>query len=130
VGNDHCPGVYRPVFLFFADWFPIYLVAEGISPKNGLIAVWTPFIAADLGNFFGGGMSRYLIKRGCPVGAARIALVIFGGIGITLPMPTVYRQSVDYDATVQTRNILLRVVHDDRQRAALRPFGQRVPSPP
>jgi len=79
-----------PVYFFIADWFPIYLVAKGISLKSGLIAVWIPFLAADLGNFFGGGMSGYLIKRGWSVGNARKALVVFGGIGVTLLIPTIF----------------------------------------
>jgi ACS family hexuronate transporter-like MFS transporter len=78
-----------PVFFFIADWFPIYLVAKGIELKSGLIAIWIPFIAADLGNFFGGGMSGLLIRHGWPLGKARKALVIFGGIGVTLLIPTV-----------------------------------------
>ena len=40
-----------PVWFFVTDWFPIYLVAKGIELRSGLIAVWIPFIAADLGNF-------------------------------------------------------------------------------
>jgi ACS family hexuronate transporter-like MFS transporter len=40
---------------FVADWFPIYLVAKGFSLKR-LIAVWIPFIAADLGNFSAGAL--------------------------------------------------------------------------
>ena len=79
-----------PVFFFVADWFPIYLVAKGIELKSGLIAVWVPFIAADLGNFFGGGVSGYLIKRGWSIGAARKAIVIFGGIGVTALIPTIF----------------------------------------
>jgi len=78
-----------PVWFFVTDWFPIYLVAKGISLQSGLIAVWVPFIAADLGNFFGGGASGYLIKRGCTVGAARKALVIFGALGVLLLIPTI-----------------------------------------
>ena len=79
-----------PVFFFIADWFPIYLVAKGIPLKSGLIAVWIPFLAADLGNFFGGGMSGYLIKRGWSVGNARKALAVFGGLGVTLLIPTIF----------------------------------------
>jgi ACS family hexuronate transporter-like MFS transporter len=79
-----------PVWFFIADWFPIYLVAKGISLKSGLIAVWIPFIAADLGNFFGGGVSGYLIKRGWSLGNARKAVVVFGGIGVMLLIPTVF----------------------------------------
>lgn len=78
-----------PVWFFVTDWFPIYLVAKGIELRSGLLAVWVPFIAADLGNFFGGGMSGYLIRRGWSLGAARKAVVIFGGIGVTLLIPTV-----------------------------------------
>jgi len=78
-----------PVWFFVTDWFPIYLVAKGIELRSGLIAVWIPFLAADAGNFFGGGMSGYLIKRGWRLGAARKALVVLGGIGVTLLIPTV-----------------------------------------
>jgi len=79
-----------PIFFFIADWFPIYLVAKGISLKSGLIAVWIPFIAADLGNFFGGAVSGYLIKRGWSVGASRKSMVILGGFGVMLLIPTVF----------------------------------------
>jgi len=79
-----------PVFFFVTEWFPIYLVAKGIDLKNGLIAVWIPFIAADLGSFFGGYVSGYLIKRGWSLGAARKALIVFGGIGMTMLIPTIF----------------------------------------
>jgi len=79
-----------PVFFFIADWFPIYLVAKGISLKTGLFAVWIPFVGADLGNFFGGWMSGHLVKHGWPLGRARKALVVFGGIGVTLLIPTIF----------------------------------------
>jgi len=78
-----------PVWFFVTDWFPIYLVAKGIELRSGLIAIWIPFLSADLGNFFGGWISGYLIKRGWPLGRARKAVVVFGGIGVTLLIPTV-----------------------------------------
>jgi len=79
-----------PVWFFVADWFPIYLVAKGFSLKSGILAVWVPFISADLGNFFGGIASGWLIKRGWSLGAARKALVIFGGFGVLLLIPTIF----------------------------------------
>jgi len=82
-------GLTDPVWFFVTDWFPIYLVAKGISLKSGLLAVWVPFLAADLGNFFGGGVSGYLIRRGWSLGAARKALVVFGGVGVLLLIPTI-----------------------------------------
>ena len=83
-------GLTDPVWFFVTDWFPIYLVAKGIPLKSGLIAVWIPFLAADLGNFFGGGVSGYLIRRGWSLGAARKAMVVFGGTGVMLLIPTIY----------------------------------------
>ncbi len=83
-----------PVWFFVTDWFPIYLVAKGIELKTGLIAVWVPFIAADLGNFFGGAVSGYLVKRGWSLGAARKSMVIFGGIGVTMLVPTVFTRNL------------------------------------
>src|SRR5712692_3478733 len=79
-----------PVWFFVTDWFPIYLVAKGIPLKDSLFAIWIPFVAADLGNFFGGGVSGYLIKRGWSVGNARKAVVIFGALGMTLLIPTIF----------------------------------------
>ena len=83
-----------PVWFFVADWFPIYLVAKGINLRNSLFAIWVPFIAADLGNFFGGAASGYLIKRGWRLGRARKALVVFGGIGVTLLIPTILTRNL------------------------------------
>jgi len=79
-----------PVWFFVTDWFPIYLVAKGIDLRSGLLAVWVPFIAADLGNFIGGGVSGFLIKKGWSLGGARKAVVVFGGVGVTLLIPTIF----------------------------------------
>jgi ACS family hexuronate transporter-like MFS transporter len=83
-----------PVWFFITDWFAIYLVSKGINPEQGLLAFWIPFVAADLGNFFGGGVSSWLIKRGWTVISARKAVVIFGGLGMTLLIPTVFTSSL------------------------------------
>jgi ACS family hexuronate transporter-like MFS transporter len=89
-------GLTDPVWFFITDWFPIYLVAKGISLKSGLIAVWIPFLATDLGNFFGGVASGYLIRRGWQLGAARKALVVFGGIGVLFLIPTIYTVNLNF----------------------------------
>ena len=85
-----CRSFADPVFFFIADWFPIYLVAKGISLKTGLIAIWIPFVGADLGNFFSGWMSGQLIRRGWSVGKARKAIVVFGAFGMTLLIATIF----------------------------------------
>ncbi len=83
-----------PVWFFITDWFAIYLVSKGINPETGLLAFWIPFVAADLGNFFGGGMSSWLIRRGWPVIKARKAVIVFGGLGMTLLIPTIFTSSL------------------------------------
>jgi MFS transporter, ACS family, hexuronate transporter len=83
-----------PVWFFIADWFMIFLVSKGFSPEDTLVAFWIPFVAADLGNFAGGGFSSYLIKRGWPVGRARKAVVAFGAIGMTMLVPTAFVSSL------------------------------------
>ncbi len=79
-----------PVWFFIADWFMIFLVSKGFSPENTLLAFWIPFVACDLGNFAGGGMSSWLIKKGWSVGKARKAVVVFGAIGMTMLIPAVF----------------------------------------
>jgi ACS family hexuronate transporter-like MFS transporter len=83
-----------PVWFFIADWFMIFLVSRGFSPEDTLVAFWIPFVAADLGNFAGGGFSSYLIKRGWPVGRARKAVVAFGAIGMLMLIPTVFMSNL------------------------------------
>jgi ACS family hexuronate transporter-like MFS transporter len=87
-----------PVFFFITEWFPIYLAAKGIQLKSGLIAVWIPFIAADAGSFFAGWVSGLLIQRGWALGAARKALVIFGGLGMTMLIPTIFTTNIYFIA--------------------------------
>jgi MFS transporter, ACS family, hexuronate transporter len=82
-----------PVWFFITDWFAIYLVAKGYRLEESLLAFWVPFLAADLGNFAGGGVSSWLIKRGWGVGNARKLVVLVSGLGMTLLIPTVFTSS-------------------------------------
>jgi len=83
-----------PVWFFITDWFAIYLGSRGFNPETTLLAFWIPFVAADLGNFFGGGWSSWLINRGWSVGWARKAVVIFGGIGVTALIPATFASNL------------------------------------
>jgi ACS family hexuronate transporter-like MFS transporter len=71
-----------PVWFFVTDWFAILLVSKGYSPQDNLLAFWIPFLAADVGNFAGGGLSSYLIRRGCPVIRSRKLVCILGAVGM------------------------------------------------
>ena len=79
-----------PVWFFITDWFAIYLVSKGFRLEESLLAFWVPFLAADVGNFAGGGLSSYLINRGWSVGAARKLVIAISGLGMTLLIPTVF----------------------------------------
>jgi len=68
-GTIVAKGLTDPGWFCVTDWFPIYLVAKGIPLKSSLVLVWVPFIASDLGNFFGGrlrlsGQARLIAWRG------------------------------------------------------------------
>jgi len=67
-----------PVWWFYVFWLPEYLKRDRdfSLAMIGLFA-WIPFLGADLGNFAGGWLSGFLIRRGWPVVRARKA-VMFG----------------------------------------------------
>jgi MFS transporter, ACS family, hexuronate transporter len=73
-----------PVWFFITDWFAIYLVSKGIQFEQGVLAFWIPFVAADAGNFLGGGASSWLVRRGWPAVRARKAIIVVGGIGMAM----------------------------------------------
>jgi ACS family hexuronate transporter-like MFS transporter len=85
-----------PVWFFITDWFAIFLVARGFRLESSLLAFWVPFVAADLGNFFGGGLSSFLIARGWAVGAARRFVVVICAVGMTLLIPAVVLTSLPW----------------------------------
>jgi ACS family hexuronate transporter-like MFS transporter len=83
-------GLTDPVWFMIADWFAIYLDSKGFSLAETAAGFWVPFLAADLGNFFGGGLSSHLIRRGWPVGRARKALVAGGAFGVLALVPAAF----------------------------------------
>jgi len=82
-----------PVWFMIADWFAIYLVSRGYKLEETAAGFWVPFLAADLGNFFGGGFSSWLIRRGWPVGRARKTLIVAGGFGVLALVPAAFATS-------------------------------------
>ena len=76
-----------PVWFMVTDWFAVFLVTRGFALENTLAGFWVPFIAADLGNFVGGGVSSALIARGWSVGRARKTLLAAGCAGVLALAP-------------------------------------------
>jgi len=83
-----------PVWFFVADWFAVFLVAKGFRMEDSALGFWVPFLAADFGNFAGGGASSWLIRRGWPVMRARKLIVILGGAGMTMLIPAAFSSSL------------------------------------
>ena len=83
-----------PVWFFITDWFAIFLVSRGFKVEDSLLAFWVPFVAADLGNFAGCGLSSVLIARGWRVGTARKLVIVLGALGMLLLIPAIYVSSL------------------------------------
>src|SRR5207248_3431387 len=79
-----------PYWFLIAEWFGIYLVSKGFKAEDSVLVFWVPFLAGDLGNFFGGGLSSYWIKRGWSVGKARRAVFWVFGPSMLLLIPAAF----------------------------------------
>lgn len=87
-------GLTDPVWFFITDWFAIYLTSRGFRLEQSLLAFWIPFLCADLGNYAGGAASSWLVHCGWPVGRARKAIVVPGGLGVLFLIPAAYSSSL------------------------------------
>jgi ACS family hexuronate transporter-like MFS transporter len=68
----------EPVWWFYLFWLPTYLVQErGFSFVKMGFAAMIPYITADLGCLFGGGMSSLLMRWGWSVNRARKTVMVF-----------------------------------------------------
>ena len=79
-----------PYWFLIADWFAIYLSSKGFQLEQSVLGFWAPFLAGDLGNFFGGGLSSYWISRGWPVGKARRTVLAIFGPSMLLLIPAAF----------------------------------------
>jgi ACS family hexuronate transporter-like MFS transporter len=86
-------GLTDPVWFMIADWFAIYLVSKGYSLEQTAAGYWVPFLASGLGNFFGGGFSGRLIRRGWSVGRARRLVIAGGALGVLALVPAAFASS-------------------------------------
>jgi MFS transporter, ACS family, aldohexuronate transporter len=87
-------GLTDPVWFMISDWFMVYLASKGFSLEQMAMGAWVPFLAADFGNFFGGGVSSLLIRRGVSVGTARRSLIVAGGFGVLALIPAAFMDSL------------------------------------
>jgi ACS family hexuronate transporter-like MFS transporter len=83
-----------PIWWFYVFWLPQYLSdARGFSLQRIALFAWMPFIAADLGNFTGGLVSGYFIRRGVPVVRVRLWVCGISCLPILAGIPAASVQS-------------------------------------
>ena len=84
-----------PIWWFYVSWLPQYLSdARGFSLKRIAMFAWMPFIAADIGNFTGGFLSGYCIRRGVSVVRARTWICAASSLPILAGIPAARVHSV------------------------------------
>jgi ACS family hexuronate transporter-like MFS transporter len=83
-----------PIWWFYVFWLPQYLSdARGFSLQRIALFAWMPFVAADLGNFTGGLISGYCIRRGVSVVQARIWVCAISCLPILAGIPAAHVHS-------------------------------------
>jgi ACS family hexuronate transporter-like MFS transporter len=84
-----------PIWWFYVFWLPQYLSdARGFSLKQIAVFAWMPFVAADLGNFTGGLISGYCIRRGVSIVRARTLVCAASCLPILAGIPAARVHSV------------------------------------
>jgi MFS transporter, ACS family, hexuronate transporter len=84
-----------PIWWFYVFWLPQYLSdARGFSLKQIAVFAWMPFVAADLGNFTGGLISGYCIRRGLSIVRARTWVCAVSCLPILAGIPAARVHSV------------------------------------
>lgn len=84
-----------PIWWFYVFWLPQYLSdARGFSLQRIALFAWMPFIAADIGNFTGGWISGYCIRRGLSVLHARVWVCVVSCLPILAGIPAARVHSV------------------------------------
>jgi MFS transporter, ACS family, hexuronate transporter len=61
--------------------------ARGFSLKQIAMFAWMPFVAADIGNFVGGGLSGWLIRSRVPVLKARTLVCVYSCVPMLAGIP-------------------------------------------
>jgi ACS family hexuronate transporter-like MFS transporter len=83
-----------PVWWFYVFWLPEYLSRERhFSLQMIGYFAWIPFLTADAGNFLGGWLSGYLIRRGRPVLASRTTVMLVSAATMLAGIPAVLTEN-------------------------------------
>lgn len=77
-----------PAWWFYVFWLPNYLKNErGFDLEAIALFAWIPFLAADVGNLFGGWLSGRLLLSGASLTRARKTVLLAGALGTLSGVP-------------------------------------------
>jgi ACS family hexuronate transporter-like MFS transporter len=82
-----------PYWFMVAEWFAVYFTSKGFRMQDSALAFWLQFLAAGIGNFFGGGLSSFWIRRGWSVGKSRRTVVLVMAPCMLLLIPAAFNSS-------------------------------------
>jgi MFS transporter, ACS family, hexuronate transporter len=84
-----------PIWWFYVFWLPQYLSdARGFSLAKIAMFAWIPFVAADIGNFTGGLIAGYSIRRGISVVRTRKLVCAVSCLPILAGIPVAHTHNV------------------------------------
>jgi MFS transporter, ACS family, hexuronate transporter len=83
-----------PYWFFVSEWFPLYLRSQGFTLEESVLGTAAPLVASVFGNFAGGALSSYWIRRGWSVGRSRRAVLAWFGPSMMLIVLSLF--STDY----------------------------------
>lgn len=81
---------FDPVWYFYTFWFPEYLkVVRGFSLLQIGATAWIPFLAADIGNFAGGIVGGWILRRSASPQTGRKRAILLFLVLMTAGIPAV-----------------------------------------
>ena len=96
-----CRLIGDPMYGFYLFWLPEYLTRErGLDLSEMSAVAWIPFVAADVGNLLGGGLTSWLINRGWTIHRARRVVMWIFAIGTTVGMAAPFVESLQLNVAI------------------------------
>ncbi len=96
-----CRLIGDPFYGFFLFWLPEYLTRDrGLELSEMAWVTAIPFVAADVGNLLGGGLTSWLINRGWTLHRARRVVMVTFAAGTMTAMAAPFADSIEAAITI------------------------------
>jgi ACS family hexuronate transporter-like MFS transporter len=94
-----------PVWFFYQNWYPKYLVSAHGLTQSQLKITWVMFLAAGVGSLFGGWFAGRLIRRGLGVERARLFTML--GCVVIMPLSLLVARVPAMEASLALASIIV-----------------------